>query len=33
MDTSRINHLLVVNEAGQLVGAVGLHDLLEAKIL
>jgi arabinose-5-phosphate isomerase len=33
MDTTRINHLLVVDEAGRLVGAVGIHDLLEAKIL
>lgn len=33
MDTTRINHLLVVNEADQLIGAVGIHDLLEAKII
>ena len=33
MDTSRINHLLVVDDCGRLVGAVGIHDLLEAKIL
>jgi len=33
MDTQRINHLLVRNDAGQLVGVLGLHDLLDAKIL
>jgi arabinose-5-phosphate isomerase len=33
MDELRINHLLVVDEAGGLVGAIGIHDLLEAKIL
>jgi arabinose-5-phosphate isomerase len=33
MDTSRINHLLVVDDDGRLIGAVGIHDLLEAKIL
>ncbi len=33
MDTTRINHLLVVDREGALVGAVGIHDLLESKIL
>jgi arabinose-5-phosphate isomerase len=33
MDTSRINHLLVVDAQGVLLGAVGVHDLLESKIL
>jgi arabinose-5-phosphate isomerase len=33
MDELRINHLLVVDQAGGLVGAIGIHDLLEAKIL
>lgn len=33
MDTTRINHLLVVDESDRLVGAVGIHDLLESKIL
>lgn len=33
MDTKRINHLLVRNESGGLLGVVGLHDLLEAKIV
>ncbi|MFZ9480567.1 MAG: KpsF/GutQ family sugar-phosphate isomerase [Burkholderiaceae bacterium] len=33
MDTTRINHLLVVDAQGQLLGAVGVHDLLESKIL
>lgn len=33
MDTTRINHLLVVDETDKLVGAVGIHDLLESKIL
>lgn len=33
MDTTRINHLLVVDESNRLVGAVGIHDLLEAKII
>jgi arabinose-5-phosphate isomerase len=33
MDTTRINHLLVVDDDGRLIGAVGIHDLLEAKIL
>ena len=33
METKRINHLLIVNENNQLLGAIGIHDLLEAKIL
>lgn len=33
MDTQRINHLLVQGEAGELLGVIGLHDLLEAKIV
>ncbi len=33
MDTTRINHLLVVDSDHRLIGAVGIHDLLEAKIL
>jgi arabinose-5-phosphate isomerase len=33
MDTQRINHLLVRDETGELVGVIGLHDLLEAKIV
>lgn len=33
MDDLRINHLLVVDDAGALIGAIGIHDLLEAKIL
>ena len=33
MDTTRVNHLLVVDAQGQLLGAVGVHDLLESKIL
>ena len=33
MDTTRINHLLVVDAQGQLLGAVRVHDLLESKIL
>lgn len=33
MDTTRINHLLVVDGEGRLEGAVGIHDLLESKIL
>lgn len=33
MDERRINHLLVADSQGCLLGAVGLHDLLEAKIL
>lgn len=33
MDTTHINHLLVVDEESRLIGAVGIHDLLESKIL
>ena len=33
IDTTRINHLLVVDPSGALIGAVGVHDLLESKIL
>lgn len=33
MEEARINHLLVVDPPGKLLGAVGLHDLLKAKIL
>jgi len=33
MDTTRINHLLVTDAQGKLLGAVGIHDLLESKIL
>jgi arabinose-5-phosphate isomerase len=33
IDTTRINHLLVVDATGRLIGAVGVHDLLESKIL
>ena len=33
MDAARINHLLIVDEQQVLIGAIGLHDLLEAKIL
>lgn len=33
MDTTRINHLLVVSDTGTLLGAVGIHDLLDFKIL
>ncbi|WVN41928.1 KpsF/GutQ family sugar-phosphate isomerase [beta proteobacterium MWH-UniP1] len=33
IDTTRINHLLVVDPSGVLIGAVGVHDLLESKIL
>jgi arabinose-5-phosphate isomerase len=33
IDTTRINHLLVVDASGRLIGAVGVHDLLESKIL
>ena len=32
MEKNRINHLLVV-EKNKLVGAIGIHDLLEAKII
>ena len=33
MDTSRINHLLVADTKGKLIGAVSIHNLLEAKVL
>lgn len=33
MDNLRINHLLVTDAEGRLTGAIGLHDLLEAKII
>ncbi|MEN9829822.1 MAG: hypothetical protein RLZZ80_1288 [Pseudomonadota bacterium] len=33
MDATRINHLLIVDDQQALIGAIGLHDLLEAKIL
>jgi arabinose-5-phosphate isomerase len=33
MDATRINHLLIVDDQQVLIGAIGLHDLLEAKIL
>lgn len=33
MDATRINHLLIVDDQRVLIGAIGLHDLLEAKIL
>ncbi len=33
METERINHLLIVDENNKLLGALGIHDLLEAKIL
>ena len=33
MEKEKINHLLVVNSRGKLIGALGIHDLLEAKIL
>jgi arabinose-5-phosphate isomerase len=33
MEKEKINHLLVVNGRGRLIGALGIHDLLEAKIL
>jgi len=33
MDSQRINHLLVTDGQGGLIGALGIHDLLEAKIL
>lgn len=33
MDTQRINHLLVREESGEVLGVIGLHDLLEAKIV
>ena len=33
MENLKINHLLVLDEKKKLVGAIGIHDLLEAKIL
>ena len=33
MESTRINHLIVVDAAGRLEGAVGIHDLFESKIL
>ena len=33
MEKNKINHLLVVNNRHKLIGALGIHDLLEAKIL
>jgi arabinose-5-phosphate isomerase len=33
METKRINHLLIVSDNNELTGALGIHDLLEAKIL
>jgi arabinose-5-phosphate isomerase len=33
MESTRINHLLVVDDVGRLEGAVGIHDLFESKIL
>ncbi|NBW01110.1 MAG: KpsF/GutQ family sugar-phosphate isomerase [Betaproteobacteria bacterium] len=33
MESTRINHLLVVDDEGRLEGAVGIHDLFESKIL
>jgi arabinose-5-phosphate isomerase len=33
MDTARINHLLVTRDDGRLLGALGIHDLLESKIV
>ena len=33
MEKNKINHLLVVNNRRKLIGALGIHDLLEAKIL
>ena len=33
MENFKINHLLVLDEKKKLVGAIGIHDLLEAKIL
>jgi len=33
MERQRINHLLIVNDHGVLIGAIGMHDLLEAKIV
>ena len=33
MDTHRLNHLPVVTQEHQVIGAIGLHDLLEAKVI
>jgi arabinose-5-phosphate isomerase len=33
MDTLRLNQMLVLNEAGVLIGAVHMHDLMAAKVL
>ncbi|OUV03240.1 MAG: D-arabinose 5-phosphate isomerase [Betaproteobacteria bacterium TMED82] len=33
METKKINHLVVINSKNQLIGAIGLHDLLEAKVV
>lgn len=33
MDTSRLNHLAVVDDQQGVVGAIGLHDLLEARVI
>ena len=33
MDTHRLNHMLVVQEDGVLVGAVHMHDLMAAKVI
>ena len=33
MEKEKINHLLVVDSSGKLIGALGIHDLLEAKII
>ncbi|HTY99160.1 MAG TPA: KpsF/GutQ family sugar-phosphate isomerase, partial [Rhodocyclaceae bacterium] len=33
MDRLRINQLLVVDEAGTLVGALNMHDLFRAKVV
>ena len=33
MEKEKINHLLVVDSDDKLIGAIGIHDLLEAKIL
>ncbi|MEY2777602.1 MAG: hypothetical protein RLY30_1700 [Pseudomonadota bacterium] len=33
MDSSRLNHLAVVDSGQRVVGAVGLHDLLEARVI
>jgi arabinose-5-phosphate isomerase len=33
MDQRKINALLVTNQQGQLVGALNMHDLLNAKVV